>query len=991
MINAVKNLNRKWLMLAGIIALLVAIPATMYLVRQQQILRSRATGEVASFRLVPATDTRAAGVEFPIRIMMNSNADVSGADISLNFDATKIEIVRFSPTTPNFRQVFITADNRRFVVVNTSGEPRRGGVEVGTLTARLLAAAGSSPVPITIDGANTRFIAATSTSLISSTDNVSGQYSLPGISPSPTPSLAPGQPFITDVAFTLDLLPSCFSSNLTNDQLGRIIIHWQGQSFSDRFWIDISEDSNFAGTNFYHRDFVAIAGRTQYTADLTGFNHLITTGPAGVFRPVPGRTYFVRVFNGQANPVGTPVTGAGIHSPVRSFTTTLCPSPTPTPSPVALICTNAVPEGLTALAGETGPGGENVYPVRDSGGNVRLNVTRTPATSIVLQPTSTVLPITPAPSPGTTIPNITFTQRPGRIQAPDSGWAMNILANTSTARENEYTVESRIATDATGSNAEVCAPFIVRVARRPALSACIYQGTEVRLRGQGETNWVRNRRIRIGERVDVAAFHNVDGVWGYRTNNIANDVFITVHAPDGSEVDINVNADGSIRPVSDYTPRVPTQPGQSYRFSGQTRGMVITGTAGSGCVDNSAELTVDPLAATTTRVRIAESSAGLGDASLYTEVAYTASPLTLPYSFRNRTVDIDHEIWVKFLGTGPAGEATDSGPIGPFTIRIVNPDPTLDVTGGGISCDLGVDGGVRFTLTGRFFGASQGRDGSVKTGSTALNIDSWSDSQVTATLNQTATTGQSFPIILTRQDGAATQSTTCSVATSQLQLGANFFCRQTLTQTLSNVTATIAEGREGGSVVQETVSIGANGLISGLRTRLQQGRGYRIGIKAPGTLRRVVEFFANRGTTRLGSLDLPVGDIFPVQGDGKINSADFGQMIREWVVAQAATGEKRADLNGDGRVNSFDWACMRPYFNNSDDSEPEPGPLSITVSPTPAGSLTIISPATSPSPTPSGGPTPTGTSTTPTPSPSAGPTPTPSSSPSPTPSPSPSP
>ncbi|MBI2337640.1 hypothetical protein HYU95_00495, partial [Candidatus Daviesbacteria bacterium] len=63
----------------------------------------------------------------------------------------------------------------------------------------------------------------------------------------------------------------------------------------------------------------------------------------------------------------------------------------------------------------------------------------------------------------------------------------------------------------------------------------------------------------------------------------------------------------------------------------------------------------------------------------------------------------------------------------------------------------------------------------------------------------------------------------------------------------------------------------------------------------------------------------------------------------QWIIAQAATG-RSGDFNGDSRVNSIDWACMRYDFNSEDSPEP-----AISSSPSPSAGVSA-SPAVSPSP-----------------------------------------
>ena len=569
------------------------------------------------------------------------------------------------------------------------------------------------------------------------------------------------------------------------------------------------------------------------------------------------------------------------------------PPPSPTPTPTRVACTNLSIDGSQTVS------------IPPSGASKNISVGFTPIDATVS-----------FSAPGLNPREVRFGSGPA-----DRNWVVDIPANINST-ENVYTINATISSG--GANFSCPTPITVRVAPSTLDNACppSIQSTQVKFRSIDNTgSWVATKNIALGEGVSVAGFHNND-----TPDSPPGDTDLSVSGPSGfSRVFTGSN-------IFTFTPSDDVGAG-TYIFSATTRGRVGPNCVGTGTLNVSPRPSPTPrptavlLTPVTTLVRIAESRGGLDDNSgQFVEAPYTQSALTLPYSFKDKSLGTK-QIWVKFFGRGSSGENTVSEPQGPFEIEIVSPDPTFNVTGGGVACDLSVDGGVRFTLTGKYFGAAQGRNGSVKSGQNALRIDSWGDTTISGTLDQSGANGQDFPVILTRDDGAATDSTICSVATSALQLGANFFCRQSLNQNLSNVELTIAEGRQGGNVNSETVSVGTNGLITGLKTRFQQGKPYKIGIKAPGTLRRVAEFTANRGTTKIASLDLPVGDIFPLNGDGKINSADYAELLREWAL-NATTGGRSGDLNQDGRVNSFDWACMRPYFDKIDDPQPEAGPLS---------------------------------------------------------------
>jgi hypothetical protein len=249
------------------------------------------------------------------------------------------------------------------------------------------------------------------------------------------------------------------------------------------------------------------------------------------------------------------------------------------------------------------------------------------------------------------------------------------------------------------------------------------------------------------------------------------------------------------------------------------------------------------------------------------------------------------------------------------TINLLGPDPAI--TGCNISASD--DKSATFSITGNNFGTAQG---TIKSGNTGLTIKSWTQTKIEATISNPPA-GQSFPILLTRPDSITTDGQ-CS-AISQLFLGAKLFCRQPGKFDLPGVKLTLAEASAGGRLVREVITIDKAGVVQGLKAKLEEGKKYRLGIEAPKSVRRVVEFTAASGSTNIPNLTLPVGDIFPIpDGDGAINSPDKSELNREWVIASDG-GDRPGDFNQDKRVNSIDWACMRFDFGKTDDEEPKAG------------------------------------------------------------------
>lgn len=120
-------------------------------------------------------------------------------------------------------------------------------------------------------------------------------------------------------------------------------------------------------------------------------------------------------------------------------------------------------------------------------------------------------------------------------------------------------------------------------------------------------------------------------------------------------------------------------------------------------------------------------------------------------------------------------------------------------------------------------------------------------------------------------------------------------------------------------VVSQAVKLNKDGRPENFAPVLEKGKTYVMLIKIPRrTLTRKIEFIAGEGTLILPEIIMPVGDIAPTtRPDGKVNTLDREVLSRQWSIL--ADVEKTGDFNGDKRVNSLDWACMRENFNKEDD------------------------------------------------------------------------
>lgn len=121
------------------------------------------------------------------------------------------------------------------------------------------------------------------------------------------------------------------------------------------------------------------------------------------------------------------------------------------------------------------------------------------------------------------------------------------------------------------------------------------------------------------------------------------------------------------------------------------------------------------------------------------------------------------------------------------------------------------------------------------------------------------------------------------------------------------------------ALVKSRVKLDSKGKPQTLAPSLQKDKDYVIVVKAPRTLSRKIEFKARgTGTTVLDIIDLPIGNIAPAAApDSRINSFDRAELVRQWSLT--ADVVRTGDFNEDSRVNSIDWACMRENFNKDDE------------------------------------------------------------------------
>lgn len=577
-------------------------------------------------------------------------------------------------------------------------------------------------------------------------------------------------------------------------------------------------------------------------------------------------------------------------------------------------CSGLSAQGLTDT-GNVNDQGQRIYSTVDyKGGNKALTANRGPQNASVNQPTVTKVT--------SSAPDLAVSADTGGVS--DSGWILNIPQNNSTTLDNDYRVSAAIAAN---SQNRTCPAFILRVPKKPVDNSCPYdrlsdgsQGsTEAWFKLPNSSEWIRGNEahpVYVGQTIRVGGFHN------NRIDTLADDTSLSAVGPQGSNaqtVDLNNpnDQDPARRNNVNFT---PTKSG-TYTLNSR-----VVGKDGNRC-SGAATLTVQEVPVTTVSFKFAADPVSLATASA---IPYTQEPVTQNIDFTKLLNDPDPRgvktLFVEFTDSKGKKEVRQQ------SIELVGPDPTLTA----LSCDINLGHtGVGLKLAGKEFGKDQGK-GNIEVNGSQVGVLEWKDNSVAALVNNIPTdSNQTFRVTVTRDDGQKSTNT-CKLGVTQIALSTKLFCRNPSSRTQDNIQVTLLENTPNGQKVSEKVSVDKDGIIQGLKSKLQIGKEYKIALKAPKSIRKVATFTASDGTNSIPDFVLPVGDIFPLDGgDGVINAADFGELKREYRASSTSTIVKVADLNQDGFVNSLDWSCMKSNYGQSSDPDPAPDKPALAPAPVP--------------------------------------------------------
>lgn len=286
-------------------------------------------------------------------------------------------------------------------------------------------------------------------------------------------------------------------------------------------------------------------------------------------------------------------------------------------------------------------------------------------------------------------------------------------------------------------------------------------------------------------------------------------------------------------------------------------------------------------------------------------------------------------------------------------IQYVGAGPTIS----NIECHQALSGtGTVMNITGSNLGAKLTNSVvKVKGKTVAVDNANWKDNQITVNLSELLS-GESEVEVITSDNRSIKDSCTIGVTTASLVV--KNVCNIPITNLDIEVEifANVPANTTSTPLVTQKVKSDRSGKLTNFAPKLEapdtakgeKSKKYSALVKAPKTITKKVDFEVIGGTKTVEVI-LPIGDVAPIGGDGIINASDGSKMLNEWSLLSNVSRE--SDLNGDGRVNSFDYTCLIKKDNYGETADEFKPP--VLIAPTPTATTTPIlttSPTVSPTP-----------------------------------------
>ncbi len=199
----------KILLVVFALATIAAIPLTVTSLQHHQETKQHASeGGTTQLTFSPQTATASVGQPLSVNVVLKAGAnDITGADITMQFNAATLPITQFTPATGTFNSILIKSIDpatNTFHFVGTNTDPNThltGDITLGTLTLNPVA---NGQGDVTIQA--TQIIAAGSTTTVAVTPQ-NGLYTIARPTPTTAPTNTPVPPTDTPVPPTATPIP----------------------------------------------------------------------------------------------------------------------------------------------------------------------------------------------------------------------------------------------------------------------------------------------------------------------------------------------------------------------------------------------------------------------------------------------------------------------------------------------------------------------------------------------------------------------------------------------------------------------------------------------------------------------------------------------------------------------------------------------------------------------------------------------------------------
>lgn len=193
----------KKILVGFILLLTIAIPASVYLVLQQQQTQSNAA-PATTLSFDPPTLTKNVGDQFTINIHINTGENlVVGARIQIAYDTTKLDVISIDapsdPFLPQVAQSGTVSNGFAYITMTSPNDPKKKEGTIAVVTLRAKAATGAAPAIVKFstggsDGIGTEIsgIGEGGSNLLASTSNAQITINNPSSGTNPTPTTPAG-------------------------------------------------------------------------------------------------------------------------------------------------------------------------------------------------------------------------------------------------------------------------------------------------------------------------------------------------------------------------------------------------------------------------------------------------------------------------------------------------------------------------------------------------------------------------------------------------------------------------------------------------------------------------------------------------------------------------------------------------------------------------------------------------------------------------------